>query len=791
MNAADVNSLSLAAAAAWYAAQGCRVFPLPPRAKAAKLAGWQDKATTDLEQVRRWWADQPGANIAVLCGDPFDVVDLDGPDALAAVRERFGENLPPVLGWVKTPNGWHGWIPSTGKPRRIGVLDHVDYLGAGGYVVAPPSVVDGVDKATGEFVTGRRYEWTAPPVLDPDPAPDCSGWLALFDTPTPTASAAERPSVAAGGPNAAWVAAMLTGAAENVRTALEGQRNHTLNERAYRVGRYVAGGHLARAEAESVLLDAARGCGLGDAEARATIRSGLDAGAKEPADPPEPRTADHKPPAAATTPRTPEADRTHPVSVEDVYGPPTDPPDAEGSGADGGRQGRVTWACTIDPEPVVWVWGDGAEGRIPSGSLSLAAGREGTGKSSFGLWLAAQVTGGTLPGHWYGRPRSVLYVAVEDSWKYTLVPRLIAAGADRSLVGRFDVVTEHGDEVTLSLPGDNRLLEAEIRRHRVALVVIDPLMSVIGEKLDTHRTREVRVALDPLAKLADRTGAVVLGIAHFNKASGTDAAALLSGSHAFRDVPRTIFGFARDDQDDTGGRIMSQVKNSLGRDDLPSLSYRIESADIDTPNGTANTGRFVFLGESERSVADVLRDSRTNSAGDPDERRDAAGWIDDYLSEAGGSAPAREVLAAGRAAGFTDQTMKNARSKVADSERRGFGKGSAMQWVLRIGTDHRSLGTTPTSPSTYVPMGVPMEPERATPTSPDPTREHAHQAAGDEIRDRLDPPTCPECQAADRHAHQRWCSGQFAPPELRPEHATDHRQDDDQGPDLFDAEAAS
>lgn len=48
--------------------------------------------------------------------------------------------------------------------------------------------------------------------------------------------------------------------------------------------------------------------------------------------------------------------------------------------------------------------------------------------------------------------------------------------------------------MTLSLPHDNALLEAEISEHGAGLVVIDPLMSVMGERTDTHREREVRKA---------------------------------------------------------------------------------------------------------------------------------------------------------------------------------------------------------------------------------------------------------------------------------------------------------
>ena len=247
---------------------------------------------------------------------------------------------------------------------------------------------------------------------------------------------------------------------------------------------------------------------------------------------------------------------------------------------------------------MVWAWTDNDEGRIPAGSLSIAAGREGTGKSTFGTWFAAQITRGTLPGNLHGMPRRALYVAVEDSWEHTLAPRLMAAGADLSMVGRFDVIQDTDEQVTLSLPADNHLLEQSIREHDVALVVLDPLMSLISDRLDTHRTRDVRTALDPLVRIADRTGCLLLGIAHFNKGAGTDPSLLITGSGAFKDVPRSVLGFVRDTDAEDGSRVMTQTKNSLGRDDLPSLKYLIESTEIATDEGPTYVGRISWQGES-------------------------------------------------------------------------------------------------------------------------------------------------------------------------------------------------
>lgn len=346
-------------------------------------------------------------------------------------------------------------------------------------------------------------------------------------------------------------------------------------------------------------------------------------------------------------------------------------------GDNGARRVRVTWAESIEPEPVVWAWTDDqGQGRIPAGTLAIAAGREGTGKSSFGMWLAAQITTGKLPGNFHGKPRRVLYVAVEDSWKHTLVPRLLAAGADLSKIGRLDVVADDGEELTMSLPADNGALETAIRDHDVALVVLDPLMSAIAGKIDTHREREVRSALDPLAKIADRTGAIVLGIAHFNKGSGSDAANLITGSGAFKNVPRSVFGFARDDGD--GSRVMTQVKNSLGRDDLASLGYRIEAATIPTAKGPAETSRLVWTGVSDKSVADVLRDARMD---DHDERHDAASWLVEFLTEQGGSASSKEVFKAGRdAGGWSPQALRRARGARVQSVKSGMSGG--WDWCL-------------------------------------------------------------------------------------------------------------
>lgn len=349
------------------------------------------------------------------------------------------------------------------------------------------------------------------------------------------------------------------------------------------------------------------------------------------------------------------------------------------------RRSKITWANTIKPRPVIWAWKDDGHGRIPAGSLSIAAGREGTGKSSFGIWMAAQITRGLLPGSYFGRPRSVLYVAMEDSWAYTIIPRLMAAGADLSMIGKFDVINLADKEICLSLPSDNDLLEQDIRENDVALVTIDPLMSVLGEKINASRSKEVRSALDPLVRIADVTSSVILGIAHFNKGNSSDPTLSISESKAFTDVPRSVFTFARDEENEC--RVMSQTKNSLGKDwtSLPSLKYAIESTTVDTDDGPAEVGMFVWGGVAERSVSDIVRDHGEQE--DRDDRKESDKWLVDYFNECGGiRAPAAEIIAAARIAGLNENAIKKARTRIkAISDRTGFGKGAAYFWELHAG----------------------------------------------------------------------------------------------------------
>lgn len=317
-------------------------------------------------------------------------------------------------------------------------------------------------------------------------------------------------------------------------------------------------------------------------------------------------------------------------------------------------------ASDIKPRRVRWLWA----GRFALGTLALFAGREAMGKSSISAWLTAQITRGTLPGECEGRPRAVLICATEDSWEHTIVPRLMAAGADLSLVYQVEVLSADDVHVGLSLPRDLHQMEQTATETGAALLVLDPLTSRLGESLDTHKDADVRRALEPLVAIADRAGMTVLGLMHHNKSGSTDPLQLVMGSKAFTAVARSVHTAVPDPDDETETRrLFGTPKNNLGPTDLPTLSFTLAPYAVETDDGTAWTGHVVWGSDSSASIGDAMR----HGAESPDDKSavgEAAGWLADYIELAGGVAASADIKKAGARAGHAEHNLKRARQRL-------------------------------------------------------------------------------------------------------------------------------
>lgn len=415
--------------------------------------------------------------------------------------------------------------------------------------------------------------------------------------PTPGPTPGSAPSAngftlrATAGDKTAYGRAALDAECARVVLAVPGAaggRNNALNRAAFSLGQLVAAGVLSESEVDSRLYDAACRAGLdsdpgcGPSGIRATIRSGLEAGLKEPRAVPDRA-------KAATAPQ-PKPAPTGPV---------------------------IYWASEVTPRAVEWLW----RGRIPLGKLTTFAGNGGLGKTFVLCDIVARVTRGMDWPDSKGEAQpegKCLFISGEDDPDDTLVPRMIELGADLSRVAflRTDVL----DKFTLAdLPTLDKALDQ--MGDEVRFVAIDPPTAYLGGVND-HKNAELRGLLTPLMLWAKRRRIAVVFNTHVNKPQGAKVEAMMRvmGSVAWVNAMRSAYMFARDPHDPER-RLFVGMKNNLGGE-VKGLAYRIVASN--------QLARVEWLGE-----VDTTADEAVNREGSKRKRSVvAAEWLAELFKDA-------------------------------------------------------------------------------------------------------------------------------------------------------------
>jgi len=331
----------------------------------------------------------------------------------------------------------------------------------------------------------------------------------------------------------------------------------------------------------------------------------------------------------------------------------------------------------VQPERVSWLW----PGRIPAGKLVTLDGDPSLGKSTLSLAFAAIVTtGGTWPDNSpCNFPGDVILLSAEDGLADTVRPRLDAAGADVTRVHAVQGVTLPDGTLRPPTLADVDELHRLVVETGARLLVVDVLMAYLPSGTDSHKDQDIRRVLSRLSFLADNTGCTVLLLRHLNKAKGGDPMYRGGGSIGIVGAVRAGMLVAKD-PDDEEIRVLACTKSNLGPEP-EALTYRLTDADV---HGVA---RVEWIGTSTHDARALLADR-----GDGDDEpggNPAAAFIFDYLmrDNVGGEAPAGDVLKAGKAAGFSDNDLKHARSRSRAprivSRKAGMGGG----WVWAIDTE--------------------------------------------------------------------------------------------------------
>lgn len=221
---------------------------------------------------------------------------------------------------------------------------------------------------------------------------------------------------------------------------------------------------------------------------------------------------------------------------------------------------------TREPRELEFVWYP----LIVKGNLNIIEGVGGTGKSFLTTWLLSAIsTGAKMPfsDKNFKQGNSILQNA-EDDIDGTIIPRLIANGADRKCIGYINEEIKAFDVKQL------RRLELKIIKFRPEVVVIDPLTSYLGG-VNMYVANEVRDVLKPLKELAQKYNCAIVFIMHLNKNSGISATNRTLGSVDFVSIARSVLLVTEDPQDKTK-RLLIPVKTNLMKDsEKRALCYKI------------------------------------------------------------------------------------------------------------------------------------------------------------------------------------------------------------------------
>lgn len=331
-------------------------------------------------------------------------------------------------------------------------------------------------------------------------------------------------------------------------------------------------------------------------------------------------------------------------------------------------------AADIKPLAIRWLW----PGWLAKGKLHILAGAGGTGKTTLLLSLIATITtGGRWPDGELCQDRgNALIWSSEDDPADTLVPRLIAAGADLSRVhiiqGR---INAQGEADPFDPSNDIALLRDTVRElGGVSLLMLDPVVSAV--KGDMHKANDVRRGLQGVVDFAEANLCAVVGISHFAKGgAGSSPADRVIGSQAFSALARTVLVAAK--QQDSDARVLARAKSNIGTDE-GGVSYTIEPCTI---HGEIETTHVAWGDLLEGSAREILGDVEGS---DDDTRMD-----DDDPSEAlkrilkDGPMTGKQVKSLMAENGYSAKQTRTAREKLSVvTVREGFGKEIKTLWSL-------------------------------------------------------------------------------------------------------------
>jgi len=334
---------------------------------------------------------------------------------------------------------------------------------------------------------------------------------------------------------------------------------------------------------------------------------------------------------------------------------------------------KVTPASEIVPKKVTWLWPD----MIPKGVLAIIDGDPGVGKSTICIDLAARISsGGTMPDGTICAPGTALILSGEDNPDTTIVPRLLAAGADLPLVHIVDSETKADGQPgrIVSLADDVASLREVITACAAVLVVVDPLVAFLGPKISVNNDQEVRQALSPLKALAEDTGVTIVVVRHLNKKEGMSPIYRGGGSIGVVGAARAAL-LAGPSPDDPDTSVLAVVKSNLGKGSQ-AWAYRVVGKHSAPDNAVEwDAAAIEWIEPTSVTAAQLVSAPAKQKT---TAREKAAEFLKGVLAK--GGRPASEIMVFAASQGHAAKTINRAAKDIGVVKKQAHKSGKIAGW---------------------------------------------------------------------------------------------------------------
>ena len=523
----------------------CQSHPGSAHDKAPLIPRWKETSTNDEEIIRHWWRQFTHALVAIDCGkSSIVVIDADrhgAVDGVANLHAILGPDLS-ITGCpiVETAgNGLHLYfsqsISEPFKNARGNLPPGIDVRGDGGYIIAPGSVRQSgeiwslqkgsADLCQSKFALPFLPEALSRLILRPANTVIVSSEICVGECSPQPSNEDSR--------GCTYAAVALSQETHRLAATASGMRNTTLNNIAYRLGRFVARGWLSQAEVQSALITACHANGLlreGQRHVMQTIASGLAAGMKNPH--PDLQDNHHK---------------DKPPQHNDV--------DQDAPAEENARQIPLLSGFIFDgdiaPEPPAQL----VKKLIPKAGICFIGGQSGAGKTFVAVDLAVSLASGSS---FFSHPTlervGVVILAAEGA--HTLASRIEVAKHQKA-PGNLLPIAWLADVPNLTDLRAQRALITRLKAvdaqfqasHNIRLgaVICDTLAACFAIE-DENDNAKAAAVIRHLKELSDRLNVVVIPIHHYGKSAETG----LRGASAWRAGSDVILSVLADRDHVTG-----------------------------------------------------------------------------------------------------------------------------------------------------------------------------------------------------------------------------------------------